>query len=174
MTVYFSRHSFGEVVSETAHDVTVQNTDGVKWSVSRKIFDEEFDLSDEILQTRQVIRSELSEILFRHSYTIMTVEFSKQVKEKDVKKKLHDLYPNKGSIISEFEFKRKCDLILEEVLKGEKRILVGYHTGKVDNNGRVFFFDMEAKDPTGKPEFRLVDTRTLDSVIVKGIKYILK
>lgn len=171
---YFSRHSFGEIVSETSHDVTVKNIDGVKWSVSRKIFDEEFDLSDEFSENKDITRTELSDVLFKHPFTIMTVEFSKQVKEKEVKKKLHDLYPNKGAIISEFEFKQKCDVILEEVLKGEKRVLIGYHTGKVDNNGRVFFFDMEAKDPTGKPEFRLVDTRTLDSIIVKGVKYNLK
>ncbi len=168
---YFSRHSFGRVVEEGTKDVTVVNLDGIKWSVSREIFDEEFDLSGEHSAVEEKTKTEISDIVSHNPYTIMTVTFNKQVKEKDVKKKLYDLYMNKGSIISELEFRDKCDQILNEVLKGEERVLIGYHTGKTDHAGRLYFFDMETKGKDNKPEFRLVDLRTISCVIVRDVKY---
>lgn len=172
---YFSRHSFGKVLKVNKDNVEVQNIDGFKWTVSKEIFEQEFHLNDAKGSEQIVSRTQLIDIVDKNSYTIMTVTFAKQPKEADVRKKLHALYPNKGNIISETDFKLKCNNILNEVMKGESRVLIGYHTGNKDASGRYYFNDMETiTDEKKRPELRLVDPRTLESVIVKDVEYTLQ
>lgn len=171
---YFSRHSFGKVIKINPQDVIVENIEGDQWSVSKSIFESEFDLNDEFSESNFVSRTELIEIVTKHPYTIMTVDFNKKVKDAEAKKKLHSLYPNKNGILSESDFKTKCNEILQEVLNGEPRTLIGYHTGKTDASGRIFFFDMETAKDGKAPEFRLVDPRTLHRVVIKDVLYSVK
>lgn len=172
---YFSRHSFGKILSINKSNVEVENLDGVKWTVGKDIFENEFNVSGQFTSEKTVSKTELVETLIKNSFTIMSVTFNKQVKESEVKKKLHALYPNKGNIISEADFKARCNDVLTEVLNGESRTIVGYHMGKTDQNGRVYFFDMETlSDDVKLPEFRLVDPRGLTEVIVKNEKFTLK
>lgn len=172
---YFSRHSFGKILNISKSDVEVENLDGVKWKVGKDIFENEFNVSGQFTSEKSVSKTELIENLTKNSYTIMSVTFNKQVKESEVKKKLHALYPNKGAIISESDFKAKCNEILTEVLSGESRTIIGYHRGTTDSSGRLYFFDMETlSDEVKQPEFRLVDPRGLTEVIVKNEKFVLK
>ena len=60
---------------------------------------------------------------------------------------------------------------VKRALNGEERILVGYHNGSQDEFGRLGVFDMNIT--SGSPN-RLVDTRSLNYLIIKGTKYVVK
>lgn len=56
-------------------------------------------------------------------------------------------------------------------IEGEERILTGYHNGSQDSFGRVNVIDMDII--TGH-NMRLADPRSLNWLILKGTKYIVK
>lgn len=168
----FSRHSFGEIVNIEASTVTVVNEQGYKWSVTHDVVEKEFDFSDYVSETKKVSQTELSEILLENRATVMTVNFNKKVDEKAIVDKILELYPNKsGKLLSESAFKEKVKESISELTRGEERTMIGYHRGSIDNNGRLSFTDMEVKDEHNR---RLVDPRTLNYIIVRGVKYIAK
>jgi len=109
----------------------------------------------------------------------MTVNFNKQVKAPDVVKRIvEELYANKGGkIISEAEFTRRAKSIVNDALIGENRTMIGRHYGEMTDLGRVQFVDMEQSRDTSKDydnRLRQVDPRTLQCLVVRNVKYILK
>ena len=53
-------------------------------------------------------------------------------------------------------------------VKGDERTLVGYPTKNGSDNGRVLVIDLELQEEN---KFRMVDTRTVNWLIVDGVKY---
>jgi hypothetical protein len=90
------------------------------------------------------------------------------------------LYPNKGGkILSQADFEKAVKKNLADALTGEERTMVGRHYGRTDEFGRIKFIDMEA--PGGYDEAkdsdsrqRLVDPRTINWAILRGVKYEVK
>jgi len=66
---------------------------------------------------------------------------------------------------------------VKKALEGEERTAVGRHFGVTNEFGRVPFIDMD-KEKGDKPDWDArniqVDPRTINWLIVKGIKYKLK
>lgn len=125
--------------------------------------------------TTKVTRTELTDIFLNHSRVAMTVNFNKQVKPEDVVDNIAGLYPKLSMGMTEDDFKKKVKQQLS--LKGEERTMVGRHYGGQDVNGRVNFVDMELEKDSSKDyetRLRLVDPRTLNYVIVAGVKYVVK
>ncbi len=59
--------------------------------------------------------------------------------------------------------------LLKEGMKGETRVLIGHLLGTDEHNmGRTLVVDLEAKEP------RLVDHRTIDKLVLRGIEYVVK
>lgn len=134
--------------------------------------------SDQVDLEKTMSRTDLTNLFLASTNTALTVNYNKKVKDEDVKKQLHDLYPNKGGkILSEADFKKKVNETLKGVVEGEERTMVGRHYGSVDEFGRIRFIDMDEKrDPSKDYDTRqrLVDPRTLNWLILKGIKYKVK
>lgn len=134
--------------------------------------------SDQVESTQQLTKTDMANLFLANKEVVMTVNFNKQVKEADVKKELVALYPNKGGkILSEAEYTKKVAALLKSALEGEERTMVGRHNGNQDEFGRVHFIDMEIEKDTSKsydPRQRLVDPRTINWFILKGIKYVKK
>jgi hypothetical protein len=106
----------------------------------------------------------------------MTVNFNTQVKEKDAVEQLVEIYPNKGGkMASEADYKKRVASIISSVITGKERTMVGRHYGSVNEFGRVSFIDMEVEKDTSKPEYdsrtRQVDPRTINWMIIRGVKY---
>ena len=76
--------------------------------------------------------------------------------------------------MSEDAFKKAVSKAID--LKGEERTMVGRHYGTQDANGRVSFVDMEVETKASgyDARMRLVDPRTLNYLIVGGVKYVVK
>lgn len=134
--------------------------------------------SDQVGDTKSVNKTELATIFLTNPGVVMTTNFNKQVDKAEVKKEIVGLYPNKGGkITSEAEFTKRVGDLLKSALDGEERTIVGRHDGSQDEFGRVKFIDMEITKDASKsydPRQRLVDPRTLNWLILRGVKYVKK
>lgn len=180
----FSNVKKGEVLSETqfytvkeikSQSLVLTNDEGQDVEISSSYAEALLTSGLQFSKTVELTRTELTEKVLSSSRIVMSVNFNKQVKESDVKKALHNLYPNKGKLISHAEFKKNVNKALS--LKGEERTMVGRHYGSTDGNGRLHFIDMQVEKISGKDydtRSRLVDPRTLNWAIIDGVKYKVK
>lgn len=173
-----SETQFYSVEKVQGNKVQLRNDYGESIVVDDQYVEKCLVASDEVEGTKQMSRTDLTNLFLASTNVVMTVNYNKQVKEDEVKKQLHSLYPNKGGkILSESDFKKQVNAALSGALVGEERTMVGRHYGSQDEFGRVRFIDMEADKGT-KPDYdgrnRLVDPRTLNWLILRGIKYVVK
>lgn len=133
--------------------------------------------------TEEKTATELAEIFLQNQRVAMSVEFykkdtpkTKTQMKKEVSEwteKVRTEFMNKG--ISAIE-KYATEPVLPYT-PGELRVMKGRHYGTPDEFGRVHFIDMEqvkGNNPAHDARTRQVDPRTLVSVIVNGVKYVLK
>lgn len=157
----FLKNDFGE-------DIVVDSTYAEKCLVS----------ADQYKDEKTMSRTDITNLFLSSTNVALTVNYNKQVKEDEVKKQLYALYPNKGGkILSEAEFKKKIASAVSDALVGEERTMVGRHYGSQDEFGRIRFIDMEKKKDDTKDydtRQRLVDPRTINFLILRGIKYVVK
>jgi hypothetical protein len=129
--------------------------------------------ADQFTETKKVSKTEAAQIFLSSPSVAMTVNFNKQVKEADVVKELMEAY--EGSTVKTMEQAIKKSV--KSALAGEERTMVGRHEGSVDEFGRIHFTDMEIEKTPGKDfdsRHRLVDPRTINWLIVRNVKYIVK
>lgn len=112
----------------------------------------------------------------------MTVAFYKKDKKKPVKQykaEINEVVDKfKNAKVSEIE-----DIVVnlinnpvKETIPGELRVMRGRHYRQINDLGRVQFVDMEVEKKEGTYDARLkqVDPRTIQYIIVNGIKHSLK
>lgn len=125
-----------------------------------------------------VSKTEAATIFVANPGVVMSVNFNKKVDEKAVRETINDLYPNKGGkMLSEANFKKKVSAAMKGLLEGEERTMVGRHFGELNGLGRVNFIDMEVEKDTTKSfdnRQRQIDPRTINWMIIKGVKYKVK
>lgn len=124
-------------------------------------------------------KTEMAELFLASRGTAMTVNFNTQVKEKDAVEQLAAIYPNKGGkMVSEADYKKKVGEIISSVIVGKERTMVGRHYGSQNEFGRVSFIDMEITRDATKVDYdsrtRQVDPRTINWMIIRGVKYTTK
>lgn len=155
--------------------VQLQNDNGEKIIVDNNYVEKCLTSAEEVTTTKTMSRTDITNLFLASSNVALTVNYNKKVDEKEVKKALHSLYPNKGGkILSEANYQKKVNELLSSALQGEERTMVGRHYGSQDEFGRVRFIDMnEVKDPSKDYDTRqrLVDTRTINWLILRGVKY---
>lgn len=173
MNQKFSRHSYGEITDTNSEGVFVKNEQGMEWFVEQNIFNNEFKVIGEPVETRKVSRTEMVEIIMSGANTIMEIGYNKKVDEKAVTTSIMESVKN--SSLSELEAKVKAEV--KKALKGEERVIMGRHHGSVDEFGRINFIDMNVvKDDTKDYDvrYRKVDPRTANYLIFNNVKYIAK
>lgn len=159
----WTRHSKGTVVSNDGLNLTVRNSQGEEWSISRAIFEKEFTVADCVFNQQVVNRTQLIDIITNAAQTAMTVRFRKKLDEKAYADKVLE-YALKvaGDDMTQAAFKKA----VRQELQGEERTMLGYHERSFDAHGRLRFIDME---PGGG--LRLIDLRTVEYAIVNGVEY---
>jgi hypothetical protein len=168
-------YSIDKIVGDKLY---VVNEDNERIELPKKYVEKCLVTSDNVETTQTMSRTDLTNLFLSSSNVVMTVTYNKKVDEKEVEKAVAALYPNKGGkILSEADFKKQVSSLLKTALDGEERTMVGRHYGNQDEFGRVRFIDMEiTKDP--KKDYdtrqRLVDTRTISCLILRGVKYCVK
>src|ERR1041385_3215477 len=84
--------------------------------------------------TEEITRTDAAAKFIATPWTVMTVNFNKQVDEKVAKEQLYELYANKGGkMLSEADYKKKVNSVLKSVITGEERTMVGRHFGSKDD-----------------------------------------
>lgn len=174
----YSKLKEGEVLSEIqfytvkragSNELELKTDEGEEVKVSKHYAEKFLVSADQFKKIEKITRTELAEKVMSSPRIAITVNFNKAIKEADIKKGLHALYPNKGKMISHAEFKKNVNATLN--LKGEERTMIGRHYGDVDGTGRLKFIDMKV---TKGIRQRLVDPRTLNWAIIDNVKYQVK
>ena len=107
--------------------------------------------------------TQLSDILKKAGNTIFTVEFTKKMEEKDILAELNKLYPSGA---------KTTGLTLEDMMKSLDRQIIGYLVKNETHFGRSLICDLEKSKPD-KKAFAQVDHRTIQSIILRNVKYTL-
>jgi len=175
---YWSRVSNGKITGINSDGFIIENEEGKSWQISREIIDNEFYFHNQYTVEIEVTRSVLAELFIKYARLIMTVNFNKQIKEKDLNTQYFELYANKGGkLLSQTEYEKSVKSITKTAIKGEERTIVGRHESHTNDFGRMHFTDVEANWDKSKDydtRHRLVDPRTLNWMIVNNVKYITK
>lgn len=146
--------------------IAVKNEDGVEWQISNSIIEKECYTANQAEEEIQVSRTELIDIFSKVGDTICTVNFDKLPTADD----FLTLTRGEGGKIRSFDEMTK-DF---KKFKGENRTIICYVI-KVENGfGRSLVVQAFHEDEKGKKSFRQVDHRTLQWLIFKNKKYIVK
>lgn len=181
----FTELKVGEKLSETQYYTVVKvgktkvqlKTDlGEDIVVEKPIVENQLVSASQYQTDQALSRTEMAALFIASPGVAMTVNFNTQVKEKDALDQLYELYPNKGGrLSSEADFKKKAKEVISSVITGKERTMVGRHYGSVNEFGRVSFIDMEIEKDKSKADYdsrmRQVDPRTINWMIIRGVKY---
>lgn len=182
----------GEILSETSFytiknikDNAVELIDdlGNSLTISKKYIEKIINSADFFEATEEKTMTELAELFINSPRIAMTVAFFKKDQAKT--KKAYEA--EKKAKIEEIQSARVADVPkllndlienpLSKVIPGELRIMKGRHYGSIDELGRIQFIDMEQSRDASKDydtRLRQVDPRTIQYIIVGGVKYQLK
>lgn len=169
----YSETQFYKVVKTSGDKVQLVNDLGENIVVDTTYVAKCLQSASDFAETKKVTKTELAEVFMANPRVAMTVCFFKQVKEADITEEIMKAYSGSTPKTMETAIKKA----VKKGLEGEERVMVGRHNNSVDDFGRVHFIDMNVdKDPskTYDTRQRLVDPRTIQYVIVNGIKYELK
>jgi len=175
-----SETQFYSVKSIRNNEVDLVNDFGEEITLTKEYVEQLLVSNDQFNETKQMSRTDVINLFLSSTNVIATVNFNKKVDEKEVQKQLFALYPNAGGkILSKTDFEKAVKKNLADALTGEERTMVGRHYGRTDEFGRIKFIDMQA--PGGYDEVkdsdsrqRLVDPRTINWIILRGVKYEVK
>ena len=182
MKAKFDKVKTGDVFSEVQHYKTikisgnkVQLRNGLDQDivVDSKYVEDCLVSGDQFIEEKKISKTELTKLFLENPNTVFTVSFNKQVKETDVVKEIMESYEGSTPKTIEAAIKKA----VKRGLTGEERVLVGYHTGLQDEFGRISCVDMNITKDASKDynsALRLVDPRSLNHLILKGTKYVVK
>lgn len=135
--------------------------------------------ANQFIDTKEVTKTEAANLFLSSERVVMTVNYNTQVDKKEALVAMEAIYPNRGGkMLSEADYKKKVKEILTSVTVGKERTMVGRHYGSQNEFGRVSFIDMEKEKDAEKPDYdsrtRQVDPRTINWMIIRGVKYTVK
>lgn len=161
---YLSRTSYMRVKGVAGGAIFVENEQGLNWSIGRDIVEKECYSHNQVLETKEVTRTELIGIFSQTGDAVYTVNYCKQPKVEDA----YDAVANDGRLKTNAAIKKA----LKEKMKGEERTLIGYTIKPEPLWGRSMVVDLE--QPDKQDNIRQVDHRTLNWLILKNVKYVVK
>jgi hypothetical protein len=185
----FSKLKKGSKLSETQFysvtdirpgEIDAVNDLGEEITLSEEYVEGLLVSADQYNETKQMSRTEIINLFMSSTNVACTANYNKKVDEKEVLKQLNALYPNAGGkILSKADYEAAVKKNLADALEGEERTIVGRHYGRLDDYGRLKFIDMQAKGGYDDVKdydtrTRLVDPRTINWIIVRGVKYEVK
>jgi hypothetical protein len=168
-----SEVQFYTVSQKTPTGVIVVNERGESITLNKRYVETCLVSADQYVEKQNISRTELSQLILGTANTAMLINYNKKVKEDDVVNEISEAYENS----TPKEARKKMADAIKRALKGEERVIIGYHQGHLDSNGRLHFIDMEEEKDEAKnydTRHRLVDFRTLNSAVIKGVLYVVK
>lgn len=155
----WTRHDSGKVIGIRGNKIDVKNDKGDTWELTDLLVASQFSFADQSDQELKITRTEMIAVLKDNIQTAMTVVYKKKA---DVGVVASELAIGQNGQ-SDRAWKSKVKTLIE----GVERVMVGHHYGTMDAHDRLQFRE-HGKGP------RLVDTRTLQSVLVNRTQYVIK
>lgn len=168
-----SETQFYKVIKTSGDKVQLQNDNGEDIVVGKPYVESLLNSANQFTETKKVSMTEAATIFQNSTNIAVTVNFNTKVKEADVVKEIMDTF--EGSTMKSMESAVKK--AIKTALEGKERTMIGRHYGHMNELGRISFIDMEeTKDPSKDYDTRtrLVDPRTLNWLVVRGVKYVVK
>lgn len=173
-----SESQFYSVVKKGTARAQLKTDDGREVVLDKAYIENFLTSSAQFMEVKEITRTDAAALFIASPGVALTVNYNTQVKKEDALAAMEAIYPNKGGkMLSEADYKKKVKEILSSVITGEERTMVGRHYGSVNEFGRVSFIDMEIKKDATKDydtRTRQVDPRTINWMIIKGVKYKVK
>ena len=154
--VMYSVENYGVVTEVGRQYVSVRNNDGSEIQVERSVFENEYRCADQFEEVVKINQTELIKLVLAWPRAAMTVNYNTKPKAKEI---APELAGGQGD-----HSDKEWEKVIAGLIEGQERTMIGYHTGSLDERGRLRFNEQG----TG---LRLVDPRTLHWVIVNRTKY---
>jgi hypothetical protein len=170
---YLSDIQYYRIIKIDEESVSVTNQRGFESYIDKEIVAEGMYSASQYETEKLVTRTEICEQLEQAGNHIFTVNFYKQVKTKDIEEKLLKvIQSHKSNSFSEVEIIKTLKKASKTLLEGEERTLIGYLSKVEPKVGRSTVIDLELS--RDKYRIRQVDHRTINWLVLKNIKYIVK
>lgn len=175
-----SENSYFKILAVNSNNITVQDINGVKSNIGNDYVEQVLDVADYFTTEEKKTKTELADLLINNPRVAMTVAFYKQDTPKTAKAYKAEKDAKINQIINASlgnTQKLLEELVDNPILKyvpGALRVIKGFHrSSDVDELGRITFIDMELDGEIDSRK-RLIDTRTIQSIIFNNVKYNLK
>lgn len=139
--------------------------DNTKFRVSLDLIQTQYWHGTQYTAEHKVSRTKLIQVLEHARDTIFTVTFRKKASQNDIASMLYNNKTEMGQVTNEREMHKYAKLIQNI---GQIRTLTGILLSCEPFMGRSKVIDLQ--QPAGKNE-RQVDHRTLESIIIKNVRY---
>ena len=161
---YLSQTSYFHVLAINGDRITVDNSHGNQMYVSKDII-EKMDSGDHFAKEVSMNMTGLADLLFNVGDTVLTCKFKKQPNKESAEEVLEKVK------FSDLKDQKKLATLVKGIVEGDECTITG-HLVKVENSlGRSTVIDLNAKSDS---KFRQIDHRTIEYIIFKNAKYVLK
>jgi hypothetical protein len=163
---FLSETQYYRAISKDESRLFVKNERGLEFYIGANIVEEGIYSASQFIETLKISRTELIKIFNEVGDTVFTVCFNKQPTADSINTAIESA--NKGKIIPIKDLKK---------LVKEERVLTGYLISSETGFGRSMVIDLEGdrgNNPDWDGRMRQVDHRTLNWLIYKNVKYIVK
>lgn len=161
---YVSCHQYMQVVKIKGNTIDLRTAGGKVIDIYKCILVSDAYSADHFEHTVTCNMTELSEILESAKDTIFKVEFKKKIDEKMIQERLLKLSA------ADLKKKDKVKQLAKDVMSGEVVSIVGHLANQERMMGRSLIIDLNAP---ASNNFRQVDHRTIQSIILRNVKYVL-
>lgn len=165
---FLSETQYYEVLAIEDKRIQVRNERAYEFSIAHPIVEEGMFSANQFDEEVKVTRTRICEILEGAGDSIFTVNFNKQLKEKDVVDEIIGAVEEGKTAKA---LRTRVNAAVKKGVKGELRTLVGYLVETEAKMGRSQVIDLQA--PANR-RYRLVDHRTVNWLILKNVKYVAK
>jgi hypothetical protein len=170
---YLSDIQYYKIIEINSEKITVVNERGFEFDIDRDIVEEGIYSASQYQIERMVSRTEICEMLEQAGNNVFTVNFNKQIREQELQEKiLKAIKDSAGKLLGDRDLEKALKKLSKESLEGEERTLIGYLLKVEPKMGRSVVIDLEI--PVNKNRIRQVDHRTLNWLILKNVKYIVR
>lgn len=160
----FSQTQYYNVREIDGNRITVENQFGNFMHVSKDII-EKMASATHFVREIPMNMTGLAELLDSISDTVFTVKFKKQANLEGVQERLSKVK------LADLKDPKKVTTLAKELTEGSDTQMTCHLVESENNLGRSTVIDLSAKTPN---KFRQVDHRTIEYIIYKNAKYVLK
>ncbi|NCO74851.1 MAG: hypothetical protein GW856_06355 [Cyanobacteria bacterium] len=169
---YLAEIQYYQVVKVNPKTIKVVSDKGVESNIDKDLVLDMYSASQYQIE-KYITRTEVNNILANIGQQIFTINFNKQVKQDDIKNKLLTaIKDEEGNPLTYEQIEKNLKIISKELNKGEERTLIGYLLEINNEMGRSSAIDLEIE--RGQNRLRQIDHRTINYLIFKNTKYLVK